>query len=517
MVPNKLKEIFKSWRIWLLLIAIFLSLIAIAPNPLASGVKITGVDDNSSAMTNGVPAGAIIHSVNGKGIGNVASYSEALSGVKPQDIIKINTNKGEFAFKAGGTDEGISTGLLVSNAPKSNLKKGLDLAGGVRVLLQPEEGTTPQQFDDLIKITTKRLNTYGLSDINVRQVTDLEGNSYILVEVPGANKEEVTKLISQQGKFEAKIGNDTVLQGGADIKNVDRSQYSGIDPYQGCGMSGNGWTCRFRFGISISQEAAKRHASVTQKLGIITENGQQYLEKKLDLYLDDKLVDSLFISSDLKGSETTEISIQGPGEGATKRDATSNALKNMRSLQTILITGSLPVKISVAKVDVISPTLGDDFLQTALLAFLVATIVVGAVVFIRFRNLKICGGIMATVLCEILIILGMAAAINWKLDLASIAGILATIGTGVDSQIVITDEVLKGEASVESWKKRFKQAFFIIIGTYATTIAAMVPLWWMGAGAVRGFAITTTIGVTIGILITRPAFGKIIEVLLSKD
>jgi len=45
----------------------------------------------------------------------------------------------------------------------------------------------------------------------------------------------------------------------------------------------------------------------------------------------------------------------------------------------------------------------------------------------------------------------------------------------------------------------------------------MLPLWWMGAGLIRGFALTTIAGVTIGVLITRPAYAKIIEILMRKE
>jgi Preprotein translocase subunit SecD len=59
-------------------------------------------------------------------------------------------------------------------------------------------------------------------------------------------------------------------------------------------------------------------------------------------------------------------------------------------------------------------------------------------------------------------------------------------------------------------------AFFIILGAYATTVAAMLPLVFAGAGLLRGFALTTMIGVTIGVLVTRPAFASILERLIAR-
>jgi preprotein translocase subunit SecD len=121
-----------------------------------------------------------------------------------------------------------------------------------------------------------------------------------------------------------------------------------------------------------------------------------------------------------------------------------------------------------------------------------------------------------TSLSEVVLILGFAALIEWNLDVAAIAGILAAIGTGVDDQIVIIDETLKGETSkLLNWKQKLKNAFFIIMVAYATTVAAMVPLWNAGAGLIRGFAVTTIVGVTMGVFLTRPAFAAIAEKLLK--
>jgi len=185
----------------------------------------------------------------------------------------------------------------------------------------------------------------------------------------------------------------------------------------------------------------------------------------------------------------------------------------MKKLQTVLITGSMPVKLDIARMDAVSPTLGKNFLKYAMITILIAIAVVGSIVFIRFRKIKVTGLIVSTMLCEVVIILGIAALIKWNLDLAAIAGIIAAIGTGVDHQIIITDETLGGAGTVLGWKERIKRAFFIITGAYFTTVVAMIPLYAMGAGLLRGFAIITIIGITIGVFITRPAYAQIIEVL----
>ena len=298
--------------------------------------------------------------------------------------------------------------------------------------------------------------------------------------------------------------------GEKDITYVARTgEQSGIykcDKYQ------QGEVCNFRFPISLSENAAKKHAEITNKLDVNTTN-PEYLSEKLDLYLDEKLVNSLLISKDLKGSSTTQISISGSGSGATEKEAYDNALVEMKQLQTVLITGSLPFKLQIEKLDTISPLLGKKFINTILIAGVAAILAVGLIIFLRYRKIKLSLAVLLTSLCEVLIILGISALFKRNLDLPAIAGIIAAIGTGVDSQIIILDE--SQMSHLLSLKQRIKRALFIILGTYVTTLFALLPLLWAGAGLLKGFAITTIIGISAGVFITRPAFSEMVKKILK--
>ncbi|MBU1974959.1 MAG: hypothetical protein KKG59_00990, partial [Nanoarchaeota archaeon] len=408
-------------------------------------------------------------------------------------------------------------GFSVYPAPKNNIRMGLDLAGGTRVLLKPEEKTTTEELELAIENIKQRLNIFGLSDLVVRPTRDLSGQHYIAVEIAGINAEDIVNLLEKQGKFEARIGNETVFIGGKnDIPYVCLSgDCSGLDMRRPCGSNPDGsWFCSFRFSITISKDAAQRQADATRDLDVITENGQSYLTQSLDLYLDDELVDSLRVSSVFKGTALTDIEISGPGSGETEQAAMQNTLDNMKRLQTILKTGSLPVKLEIVKTDSISPVLGKKFTQNAIIVGLLAILTVAILIFIRYRDWKVSVPIVVTMLSEAIIILGIAAFIRWNLDLAAIAGIIVALGTGVDSQIVIADEILHGEGKgTTNWKEKLKSAFFIIMGAYVTTVVAMIPLFSAGAGLLKGFALTTIIGVSIGVFVTRPAYAKIVQIL----
>ncbi|MBT3395005.1 hypothetical protein HOA59_02280 [archaeon] len=514
-----ISKIFKKTRVLILLFFVIISIVAINPQFNAHGVIIKGIQEDSQASFAGfVPPTSDtsptnyerVLEINDATIKNLADYTNKISQIQIDETIKITTDRSEYTLLK--TE---SIGLIVQEVPTSNIRKGLELQGGTRVILKPELEVTDQERDELIQVMTYRLNTYGLSDVKIKKSDDLLGNKYILVELAGATEQEVKELIASQGVFEARIANETVFGGGSeDITFVCRNDgtCAGI---RDCSPNSEGTSCKFEFQIQLTQKAAENFATATGNLEINnSESGGQYLSEPIELYLDDQLVDSLNIASDLKGVAATKIVISGPGFGETEQEAIMNSLDSMNKLQTILITGSFPFKLEIVKLDTISPALGNEFVNNALLAGLFAILAVTAVIFIRFKKLKISIPVFVTLISELIIILGFAAVSKQNLDLAAIAGIIAAIGTGVDDQIVIIDEVIsKHTEYFYKWKERVKRAFFIIMAAYITTLVAMLPLFRAGAGLIRGFALIIIVGITIGVFLTRPAFAAMMEVL----
>ena len=499
-----------TWKIWLLIIIVALSLMSIFITPafFQKGVLVTSVETNSTAFEQGLRQGQIIIEIDSQKITNIDDFSNVLKGKfdSNEDVkIILQTKDSEIILFSNHAPN-----ITVSEIPKTNIKMGLDLAGGSRALVQAQgKKLTSSEVNDLVDVITNRLNVYGIADMNIRPVSDLTGNHFMLVEIAGATPDDLKKLISEQGKFEARIGNETVFVGGEkDIASVCRNDATcaGIET---CQQSESGYFCNFRFSIYLSEEAAKQHAEITDKLEVNITSQGKYLSEKLDLYLDDSLVDSLLIGEGLKGRVTTQISISGSESGATQSDAYDKAEESMHKLQTILITGSLPYKLEIVKLDTISPILGKEFIKSILLAGLVALLAVSIIIFLRYKKFKSSVALLITSISEVIIILGIASFIEWNIDLPSIAGILATIGTGIDQQIIILDEAR--QSTFLSIKQRMKRAFTIILGAYFTAVVALLPLLWAGAGLLKGFAITTIIGITAGVLITRPAFTDMIK------
>ena len=327
---------------------------------------------------------------------------------------------------------------------------------------------------------------------------------------------------------------------GEDIVNVlSGQQHSRLD------YVGNMY--RFSFAVQISKQGAQRFAKITQGQEIfVSPSGESYLVTPLVIFLDEKEVSSLNIASSLAGQEVLTPSITGTRE--TKEDA----VKEMNRLKSIIQSGKLPAKPEIVKMDTISPFLGKEFISSTVYVILSACVVVSLIVFIRYRNLKIVFPMLAASLSEIALILGIAASqifgafvlitaivliiikgevnnvlrwitillmfvmgfavvlAKWTLDVPAFAGLIAIIGTSVGQMIIITDQVVFGSEN-KPFAKRYENALNMIWNSAATVVAAMFPLIFLGVGMLKGFAITIVIGVTVGIMITRPAYAAILE------
>jgi preprotein translocase subunit SecD len=504
-------KLFRNYRIIILILCLIFSLVAIKPMPWIDGISIRHVDMDSPAFYAGISVPAEVAptsrerilELNGFPVKTLEEFYIIESEIQNGTTILLKTNKNTFVIDNATSNLGIS----VVKAATNNIRKGIDLQGGTRIVLHPVEEISEEDAVLIVSSINERLNIHGLSDVSVRSSTDLDNQIFFLVEMASLNSEGTIELITSQGKFEAKISNKTIFSG-ADIINVCRTpECSRID----CSSSGGIHNCNFQFEISLTLEAAERQAEATANLDVGYESGGSYLSEDLELFMDDNLFSSLKIGSSLKGQAATKVSISGPGSGNSREAAKDNALGEMKQLQTILESGSLPTNLEVDYEQHISPVLGEEFAKNSLIVAFFAFLTVSLVVFIRYRSFKVSIPMFFLMIFELIILLGVAASIGWEIDLAAIAGIIIAIGTALDHAIIISDETLEKKKEITSWKQRLKNAFFIIFGSYFTVVVAMIPLWAAGAGLLRGFAVITLLGFTIGVLITRPAFAVVLE------
>lgn len=188
------------------------------------------------------------------------------------------------------------------------------------------------------------------------------------------------------------------------------------------------------------------------------------------------------------------------------------ALDEMRSVESILKGGSLPVGITLGSRTTLPPSLGEEFLNLSILGIGAALVAISILVGVRYRNLKATLPVIAISMAELAILLSIMG--SFTIDLSAMAGIIAAIGVGVDAQIVITDEIVKKGEDVE---EGINHAFSIIKTNVIVATISMIPLLFSGLVEVIGFSISTILGSLLGYLLSRPAYAAIMEHLIGEE
>ncbi|MFC1454672.1 hypothetical protein ACFLQI_01115 [Candidatus Undinarchaeota archaeon] len=502
------KEVFKDWRVMLMLIFIILSVLSISPRT-NTYLDVSYVEFNSSAWAAGIQPGMTIQKLNGKTVTDAHSFYSKVEATPDGEMIELTINKQPVSILLNGP-----LGLEVREQRSTNIRLGLDIQGGTRAIVKPITDSPSKNVTiSTLEVLEARMNTYGLQEVKSKPVEDAYGNWYIQVELAGPGSERVLNVIKNVGRFDVRIRNQTILTG-ADIATVGAPQAQR--------QGGYGTPFTITEDAANSLQKAYYSASNTNQSTCIEDSDCPGFYKcveivkvcrpLIEMYLDDEVKFSApshaqLHESFMAGVPTQELSASVPDPDTAK------------NIEVVMRSGTLPAGVTGVEIlsrDFVDPTLGRDFIRSTLIAAIVALAAVTFVVLFRYRDLKISFAIMITDIAEILILLGAAAFLRQDLDLPAIAGIIAAIGTGVDQQIIITDEILGKVGAGQSTNQRMKTAFFIVIMAALTIMATMLPLMTLGIGLVKGFAIMTFLGVLFGFSITRPAYAKIIIHILKK-
>ncbi len=547
--------ILKDVRLLVLAVLLGVSLYFII-SPLLSGrVGVVVAKIASNAKCNNIRLDFAITQVSATQIKNLDDFHKSVLNIKGDEFVSLIADG--LPANCVALEDG-NIGFTVAGVKKENLVFGIDIQGGSRVLLKPKRTITKSLIDDTISVLTTRINLYGLRDLRIYTI----GENLIQIEMGGATSEEIVNFLSRQGKFEGKLEQTVKLKDAVgsltfagksisiglskdgvifdneqhkfgelftkdgitvEIKNVTNETigilstvFTGkdivavfTDPQNSyLAPVGNGY--EFSFAIQTSQESAERFAKLTRNQPIRLGGSERYLDPVLVLFLDEDQVTSLNIVASLAGQSLTKPTLQG------FRETREAALNERLQLQSVLKSGSLPVELEIIKTDVVTQTAGRALLSSTIYVVIAAAIIVSIVILFRYRDFKIVVPMLIISFSEILLILGFAAftqsatkGAGWVLDVPAIAGLIAIIGTGVNQLIIITDQMLQEKETTV--RQRHKAAMAIIFNSASIVIAAMLPLVIAGVGALKGFAITTIIGVLIAISITRPAYTSILE------
>jgi preprotein translocase subunit SecD len=431
-----------------------------------------------------------------------------LGGVSVADVIVRPTSE------ASGTVEVTTDGVT-----PEQLGTALDEAG--YSYAETRDGVTEETRAQTVDILSDKINEAGLSGGTVQQIQTPTGENFILIEVPDANRQRVVDLVNQRGnvRVDAYYPSD---DGYEQTTVLERDDFQSIGNAQ---QGGEGQLPNVP--VVVREDVAPRFQEQMVQTGVAGQGGSRCsyaaspnsTDACLLLIVDGQVVNSFGMSPGLAANMQSGDWAQDP-----RFILQTQNFSESRQVAINLRAGALPAQLDIGPdgegtSSFIAPSQGEQFRTDSLLTGIIAVFAVAGVVFLRYGELEVALPMIVTALSEVVILLGFAAGIGYPLDLSVIAGFIAVIGTGVDDLIIIADEVM-AEGDVNSrrvFQSRFKKAFWVIGAAAATTIIAMSPLAVLSLGDLQGFAIFTILGVVVGVLLTRPAYGDILRALLTRD
>src|SRR5215467_13764495 len=167
-----------------------------------------------------------------------------------------------------------------------------------------------------------------------------------------------------------------------------------------------------------------------------------------------------------------------------------------QDLALILRSGALPASIRYLDEEVVGPTLGADSIRAGLMAAVVA--LVSVVIFMLFYYRL--SGVNATIamILNLIVLFGAMAYFGAALTLPGIAGVILTIGVGIDSNVLIferiREELRAGKTAVSAVVTSFSRVFITLVDTHLAALISATFLFLFGTGPVKGFAVTLVIG-----------------------
>lgn len=232
----------------------------------------------------------------------------------------------------------------------------------------------------------------------------------------------------------------------------------------------------WQINFTLSQEAAPRFGRFTQ----------QHIGSQMAIVLDH--------------SVTSAPTIQGKIEDTG--EITGNFSEaSAHELALTLRSGSLPASIKYLEERTVGPSLGADSIRHGVQASLLSIFVVMLFMLVYYRLSG--GNAVLALFLNLVILLAFLAFSGAVLTLPGIAGVILTIGMGVDSNVLvferIREELRNGKSAASSVDAGFDKAFLTIIDTHVTTVVSAAFLGVFGTGPIRGFAITLVVGLVANI------------------
>ncbi len=350
---------------------------------------------------------------------------------------------------------------------------GLDLQGGVMVRLEAPEGTSMEDMEAAKSVIENRINGLGVAEPEVR----LEGSNRISVELPGVeDADEAVRVIGTTAKLQfVRYDNGEVILEGSDLKRAS------------AGVNEEALYADEKFVVSLefNSEGTKKFANATNDL--INKYGKEK-ETRADRVIA-ILLDGQIISAPSVNEPIVDGKAQISGGFMTYEE--------VQSLATMLRGGALPVDLTIVEKQVTGPQLGADSVAKSINAAIIGIVALAVFMIVLYRV----PGIIAVfaLLLYSVIVIGMNVAIGTTITLPVVAAFLLSVGMAVDANVIIferiKEEMRAGKTLRVAVDSGFKKAFTTIFDSNITTLLAAAILIAFGTGAVRGFAVTLSIGI----------------------
>lgn len=352
----------------------------------------------------------------------------------------------------------------------ADINLGLDLRGGVSITYEAvEENPSEQSMEDTKDKLQDRVENYSTES----QVY-MEGSNRITIDIPGAtDANEILKELGQPGTLifctDANDPEGTMVMDGNDIQNAQGYMNSQATDSRD----------RYIVQLTLTEKGRQKFAAVTEELA----------ETQGILYIvyDGEIVSAPRCEQKID-SETCEINGMG-------------SLEEANQLASTIRIGALPVELKELRSSVVGARLGEEAVQTSLLAGAIGLAIIIVFMIVLYRMPGAAASLALILYTGMIIVLLGAFNQEITLTLPGIAGIILSIGMAVDANVIIftriREEIGMGRNVSTAINTGFSKALSAIIDGNVTTLIAAAVLYVMGSGTVRGFAQTLALGIVL--------------------
>lgn len=397
--------------------------------------------------------------------------------------------------------------------PAEKITQGLDLRGGLSVILTAEESTTTPVtaavMDRAELIVRNRVDRLGVREASIQR----QGNESLLVQIPGiTNSQEALDVLGSTGQLEfvdvasivdsATVAAITSGEEGVKIPDGTYEPFLTGASVRNASVSQNPTTGEIEVNLTMDSEGMRIWGEYT------TAN----VGKFVAIVLDGVVQSAPVVNEPILDGQTA---ISG-----------NFTVESANQLKTVLETGALPVTLQFSESRVVGPTLGQDSLRQGVLAGLIGLALVALYVVAFYRGLGlITVGVLTAFASLFMGVLALLSQLGFfALTLPGIAGIVLTIGLAADSSILISErfkeEVWMGKTIRSAANSGSRHGILTSLDADLVTLVSAFALYFVAIGPVRGFALTLIIGtlcdIVIMFLFNRPVLVLLAEAVIPK-